>query len=95
MSEERNEVRFGLWDETGKSGGSYLSGSMSGKTLTDMSALLGSAEVHGDKVRVAVFRNSRKKEDKHPDWNVVVSAPIHAQGPHDNNKGSDDDLPFN
>lgn len=46
-----------LWGKTAKSGNKFLSGMI---------------EVDGKKVRVTVWKNSHKKEDKHPDYQVYL-----------------------
>jgi hypothetical protein len=31
--------------------------------------------VNGEKIRIVAFKNGYKKEDKHPDWNIMKSRP--------------------
>ena len=71
MVENKNQVRFGLW--LPRVGDWPLSGSIKEKSLTDLSAFLGAAEHHGDVVRVSIFPNDRKENERHPDYNVLVS----------------------
>lgn len=56
--EQEKQKSFGLWFKNAKSGLKYLNGSF---------------ELNGDRYFISVFKNTYKKEDKHPDYNFVVS----------------------
>jgi uncharacterized protein (DUF736 family) len=64
-----------LWVKEGKSG-KYMSGVI---------------DIDGVKVNIVVFKNSYKREDKHPDYRILRSKPREAQQSDD---GFKDDVPF-
>ena len=35
----------------------------------------GYLEINGEKINIVCFKNTYKKEDKHPDWEVLKSKP--------------------
>ena len=35
----------------------------------------GYIEINGEKIKIICFKNTYKKEDKHPDWQVLKSKP--------------------
>lgn len=56
---EKNNSIGCLWEKEGKAG-KYMSGNI---------------EVGGNKINIVVFKNTHKKSDKHPDWNILISKP--------------------
>ena len=54
-----NDKIGALWSNTGKQG-EYLSGSI---------------EIDGKKIGIVCFKNTYKKDEKHPDWNILISKP--------------------
>lgn len=47
-----------LWLKTTPKGERYMSGQI---------------ELNGEKIRLAVFKNSKKELEKHPDYNILLS----------------------
>lgn len=47
-----------LWLKTSPKGEKYMSGQI---------------ELNGEKIRLAVFKNSKKELEKHPDYNILLS----------------------
>ena len=37
--------------------------------------MTGDIEINGQRMRIVVFPNASKKEDKHPDWRTLVAQP--------------------
>ena len=104
---ERNEVRFGLWKP--KSGADWpIAGSIydqtdtggkfkPNKTLTDLSAFVQAAINHGDRLRLAIFPNNRKENDRQPDFNCILSVVGEYKKQQEESSGpvgDDSDLPF-
>lgn len=58
---ENNESMGCLWLKTSKDGKKYMSGTVC---------------VNGVKINIVVFKNNNKKEDRHPDYNILQSKPI-------------------
>ena len=65
-----------LWVKESKKGMRYFSGNI---------------EVGGQKIQIAVFKNTKKSSDKAPGYNIVESKPIERAAPEPN---FEDDIPF-
>jgi hypothetical protein len=77
-----NDDKIGaLWENTTGKGQKYLSGQI---------------EIDGKKIRIVAFKNGYKKEDKHPDWNIMISRPKEErrQEPQQSADGFQDDIPW-
>jgi hypothetical protein len=59
MSDEKQKSIGALW-ENQSSKGKYFTGQL---------------EIDEKKIKIVVFANGFKKEDKHPDWKIYVSVP--------------------
>lgn len=57
MSDYDNNGKGALWLKTAKSGIKYMSGEFEWK---------------GEKFKIAVFKNTKKQKETHPDYNVAV-----------------------
>ena len=49
-----------LWINTSKAGLEYYSGNITWK---------------GEKIKIVVFSNTKKKEENHPDYNILLNTP--------------------
>ena len=56
----------GLWKNKTKKGDTYLSGSI---------------EIGGEKVKIVIFKNNYKEEEKHPDYRIFESKPQKSDEP--------------
>lgn len=56
---EKNNSIGALWEKEGKAG-KYMSGQI---------------EIGGNKINIVVFKNTNKKKENHPDWNILISKP--------------------
>lgn len=65
-----------LWINESKAGNKYMAGQI---------------EVDGKKIKIVVFKNKFKEEEKHPDYRIFPSQPKEAQGTKDDFQ---DDIPF-
>lgn len=65
MTEEKQKSIGALWAKTSAKG-DYFTGQIE---LAD-----------GSKIKIVVFRNNYKTEDKHPDWKIFESKPREAGG---------------
>lgn len=62
MENKKSDDIGALWLKTSKDGSKkYMSG-----TVT----------VNGVKINIVVFKNNNKKEDRHPDYNILQSKPM-------------------
>ncbi len=52
--------------------------------------MAGEIEVNGKKFSIMVFKNNRKKEDKHPDYNIAMLI----EDENSQKGDDDDDIPF-
>jgi uncharacterized protein (DUF736 family) len=56
-----NDDKIGaLWENKTSKGQEYFSGQIEWK---------------GEKIKIVAFKNNYKKEDRHPDWNIMISKP--------------------
>jgi uncharacterized protein (DUF736 family) len=55
--------------------------------------LAGQVELGGVKHKIVVFKNDHKKQDTHPDYNIVLSQPQGQQQPQQQ-QSFEDDVPF-
>ena len=67
----KKDVRLGFWTKKTHAGVDFLSGSLNDQTRALLEAFL--ADTKGKKVRMSIFKNDYKKEEKHPDWNLILS----------------------
>jgi len=76
-----NKVTSGaLWEKTTSKGDPYFSGTV---------------EIDGVKYSVAFFKNSYKKEDKHPDYKTIADKPVTGgETQFKKDPASDPDMPF-
>lgn len=61
MENKKNDNIGALWLKTSKDGKKYMSGMV---------------EIAGFKINIVVFKNNNKKEDRHPDYNILQSKPM-------------------
>lgn len=45
------------------------------KTSTKGEYMTGTIELNGEKINIVCFKNTQKKEAKHPDWRILKSVP--------------------
>jgi hypothetical protein len=45
------------------------------KTSKGQVYMAGQIEWKGEKIKIVAFKNGYKKEDRHPDWNIMISKP--------------------
>lgn len=71
-----------LWLKTTPKGEKYMSGQI---------------ELNGEKIRLAVFKNSKKELEKHPDYNILLSGQQNQQqsaSPEPEREIRIEDIPF-
>lgn len=73
---QRDDEMGALWLKTSKTGDKFLSGVIN---LPD-----------GTEQKVLVFQNTRKKDDRHPDYRIIKANPT----PRQDAKPAADDFPF-
>lgn len=78
MSEEKEKSIGALWAKQ-SSKGEYFTGQL---------------ELNDEKIKIVVFKNNYKKEDKHPDWKIFLSTPKPQVQETNNSEPKDEDLPF-
>lgn len=54
--------------------------------------MTGNIEIGGQKINIICFANTKKKNTKSPDWNILVKKPYGSVPTP--KKGKDDDIPF-
>jgi len=78
-----NEKNIGaLWLKESKNGNKYMSGVI---------------EIDGTKHEIVIFKNTFKKESKHPDYRIFQSKPMESRAPEVESKSAEhfeDDIPF-
>ena len=46
-----------------------------GALWTKSNYMSGNIEIEGKQIRIVCFPNDRKREEKHPDWKILISRP--------------------
>lgn len=64
MSNYDNDLKGAAWVKTAKSGLKYMGGSV---------------EINGQKYFISIFKNTKKQQENHPDYNIVLNMPTDAQ----------------
>jgi len=72
MANYDNNNKGALWWKKDKNNHNYQSGKVT---------------INGSDYYISVFKNQHKKENKHPDFNVIVSVPKNQQGGQQSNQG--------
>jgi uncharacterized protein (DUF736 family) len=65
MAEQENRNIGALWTKTSKAGNKFLAGNL---------------EINGEKIEVVVFKNVDKKNEKGPDFSILLSTPYEGGG---------------
>ena len=80
MSDYDNNNKGALWVRVAKNTGKKF---MSGSILVDNKL-----------IKISVFKNDRKQNDNHPDYNIIVNTDDNYKAPVNNKIDDDDDCPF-